>query len=569
MFSVNNENEKVLRQKTKYSNIVQIGNGTFLRTQFSGSDPETTWRKKKILEMNEKFSMHANLPQVFSFTSNKKTGDFSILSQYVDCSDLKYYLNAIKQKNEKINASLEKAKKEKNTNSLKEILNDRKNSRLHQIQFAKSVARQLIDLTLYLDAGLNYPHKNYNPDTILFHSSGILKALTPNFLDEIYGAENPLHFFCFNAYAAPEISPAGIYNQQNYKNSLTFLKDLKYLDKIKLMNRRIKNATTSSDLWSIGVIIFSILTGINYMPNLEYNEPVYIKIGVDVPEKRIIQITEKILNVAEEQITKFHEFKKFITSASEDDWDNISGNDPMLKYILKRCLVIEKENRATVSEIAAAIYLLGGFVETGNEIETKISDLVLLKRVQNNLKFLENWQEIHDPFSTHLEVFTCILGVEKEKRMEKLLTDIDIDTELNDLFEEKKSIEKYDYGIQYLKYIKNFNNLRTSFLYKRYFSNEIISDSLLAIQEFFPPDDYLTYFFSDNGKIFWHVDGLKISNHPLSLLINDEIDNLRCRRINERQTSEKIYRKIILRRQKFCAIAVQRALVFFTNGFEK
>jgi len=253
--------ERLIRKYGAYASLIKNDKTgeVFLRHRFPKSDPRGYWRALKAVEATKVSSRHINAAMPL-LASKNRNGDVDVEVEFADAGSLTYLLATI---NKKIN----------------DDASDKHETRLHQIQMAKSVCRQLVDYCFYLDTVLNRAHKNLNPDTVFCRRDGCVKVGFFNYLDKSYMKANPYHYLDFNAYTAPELGARDFYKQPIKpdadlmyfaKTAMTMFNKEKIIDMA--INNKMKGSTIKSDIWSIGVIMYSIMSATNMMPDWEYRE---------------------------------------------------------------------------------------------------------------------------------------------------------------------------------------------------------------------------------------------------------------------------------------------------------
>ena len=312
-------------------------------------------------------------------------------------------------------------------------------SRTHQIQFCKSVVRQLAEYAFHLQTVVRKPHCNINPNTILFRRDGVINVKSFDCLDEGIVRVNPRHFFEGNGYCAPEFRIN--------------------------VERRLKS-NYRNDIWAIGAIAYSIMTGIDLMPewakedvyqyvddephtmahtpgsnNYEtvsytpsYNPETNPIVGVKYRKTPKVNIettssyiylnklakeasVEEYNNLSEtvkmfvNHQRKYNEFCNFINRNNKEEWAKIFP-DPFLRHIVRRCLRERPRERIWSSELLSYIYLVGGYTQRiPNELNNSVynrQNLTPIPRLSkqyewvglSSWKFNESWENIHDAWTT-------------------------------------------------------------------------------------------------------------------------------------------------------------------------
>lgn len=482
-----NPNERIIRPYGKYAKLIknEKTGEVFLRHTFTANDPNSYWRTLRAVEATRVGSHHPNAA-IPLLAIKHQNGDVDVDVEFADAGSIAMYIKLIREKFTELDNEIKKAIKENDSVTLNRLLYEKRDAKLHQIQMAKSVARQLLEYCFYLDSVLDRTHKNLNPQTVLLRRDGCLKTTFFNYLDKNYIKANRFHFLEFNAYVAPEVISEkistdlmNIAKKQATKKSPMFNRD-KILshrnDNIEhelfienMMStfskntdvditssaiKRIQNVTIKSDIWSIGAILYSIMTCTNFMPTWEYKEPIYTpdatshyqrlydrKIEYHNTNDRTklnndisiwTEEDENALNIAYEQylleeerkkehINKYKSFIEFIISSDDQQWAETFGNDPFLTHIARRCLDVNEITRSTISELNSFIYLAGGFViadttqsYTSPDDRSKLKPISMEKlyeKLQNDplgrkYELKQNWNQVWDAFSTDCTILS-------------------------------------------------------------------------------------------------------------------------------------------------------------------
>lgn len=235
---------------------------------------------------------------------------------------------------------------------------------------AMSVMRQLIEAAFYIEVVYGESHRDINPSSVLIQNTGRIKLQPYNMLNKaIVGDIRNRPFFFESPFVAPELRGSSQSNS---------------VDKRMAVNNK-------ADVWAIGAVILAILLGKTLLPSWnpadphadlffknelekvsttqqsqdddqdEQNNPLFMRIHRKWKEWEATTLpTEEQSRTYNKDIQFFNK----IVGRKSEEWQRIIPNNE-LRYVVRRCLVPEENNRATLSELMASIYLIGG-VQTQN-----------------------------------------------------------------------------------------------------------------------------------------------------------------------------------------------------------
>jgi serine/threonine protein kinase len=297
-----------------------------------------------LLNIASKVTMDAGRHPVHNMplaTSTHLDKSFSIEEEYSDGGDLSYYIDKIRAKLQTFSYMPPEERV---------INNEYIEFRTHQIQFAKSIAKQLIDYIFWLETVIKKgAHKNITPKTILLRREGYVKMKMFGYITEDIVKLNPHHFMIDSVYTAPEFCES--------------------------VNARM-NADFSNDIWAVGAIIYSIMTGENIYP-------AYRKINPYDPKQTQTHNNDKISDT--KQKTKFDSFMAIVkkTQCLEDSvteehlkpWYDLCI-DPSLAHLARKCLTINHDSRPRSNVLLSYIYLSSpGLVQNNyDQSNTSLND---------------------------------------------------------------------------------------------------------------------------------------------------------------------------------------------------
>jgi serine/threonine protein kinase len=185
---------------------------------------------------------------------------------------------------------------------------------------AKSVARQIFQSLFYHLVVHNKEHRNVNPESVFLRRDGCVKLGFFDLINEDHVALN-IDRFMDSPYCAPES---------------------------KVSVRARVNTDSKADVWAVGALIVSIMTGKSFLrkgkrslyPGGDYN-------------------FRDSYNGNENYDSDFAFFETLVNYGTNEMWKNVIP-DAGLRHLAKRCLRLKKENRATIGECCALTILLGG-----------------------------------------------------------------------------------------------------------------------------------------------------------------------------------------------------------------
>ena len=300
-----------------------------------------------------------------------------------------------------------------NGGNLASYLDKTNKCKIHQNQFCKSIVRQLIEYTFHLETVVGTPHRNINPKNILLNQDGIVKMKSHNSLEDSLVRVNPRHYYEGNGYCAPEFRHT--------------------------VENRMKS-DHKGDIWAIGAIAYSIMSGENLMPEwaredvypnpeiiknndkntvkVKYisiygsNEDVVYSIPIIGSEfaspsvektKEYLDLDKKAkdkkynlsLSTCKTSINhqrKYNKFLDFVNKRDSKEWEE-KFPDPLLRYIVDKCL---STDRTTSVELLAYIYLNGGYTQ---HILTEPSSTI---RDRQKLTLIPPLEGVYDAWCTDL-----------------------------------------------------------------------------------------------------------------------------------------------------------------------
>lgn len=676
--------EKIIRPYGKYATLIKNTKTgeVFIRHVFPKNDPNSYWRAVRAVEATKLSSRHPNMAMPLLATRHKN-GDIDVEVEFADGGSLSMYIKLMRDKFTSIDNQIRIYTENGDIEKVGKLIEEKKQAKLHQIQMAKSVARQLLDYCLYLSTVLGQSHKNLNPHTVLFRRDGCVKTTFVNYLDKNYIKTNRYHFLEFNAYVAPEvvlektsidlvnidkkleIRNNHMFNKNNIERDNLELhksKNTKIIFDLFLKNRktlvdgfinsaqavytkntnesisesavnRIKNSDIRSDIWSIGAILYSIMTCTDLMPEWGYLEPIYTNADnnretYDALYQRKIKDVDKwtqrdemLLNIELEEhltrekqqnstshhISKYRNFIEFVVGADYKMWSDTFGNDPYLTYIARKCLDVEKMTRGDIYGLNSFVYLAGGFVTADPRqpyqtpdnrydlrpiVSGKVYDKLTDDPNGDAYAFKHDWKDVWDAFSTDCAVLTTPRGYNKKEAQLQLMRDglvalvefDDIspddqpstaDAEYQRLSRLQNSYYEETYGDAILRELSYFYKTRFGKIYtKEYCGDKTITNEMILDKNSFPydlidPDMSINV---ANEHVIWILADKRIYLLDIIGYLQLESRSFRKRRNYGKESIvdiEKKRRKLTAERQKCAWIALSRACVFFREGYTK
>lgn len=233
---------------------------------------------------------HPNSLAIIQTKIYHKTGAFEFTEEFPDCMSLKEYII--------------------NINNFRNKNHEWRN---YKVQFAKSVALQILQYLVWLHNIVKIDgHKNISPENIFITSYGVVKVGNPAFATEKIITANPHHYTKNCCFAEPD------YHQSNSR----------------------------SDIWALGVIIYSIMTGKTLTTSVKKVDPYDL------------EYTEKTIDPPIDQKFNYVNFRKAIFDSGKDPekfWTGIC-HDPTLAYLLSACLTVENRKRPDAKKLLSYVY---------------------------------------------------------------------------------------------------------------------------------------------------------------------------------------------------------------------
>ncbi len=186
-----------------------------------------------------------------------------------------------------------------------------------RVVVAKSVAVQVISALLYYDSIFGLSHGQIDPTSVLMRLDGNVKLKLFGTLTEVLVQLNERKFI-LSSYCAPE-------NQTSVFTRVV--------------------GSTAGDIWAFGVLLYSILTGA--LLHDPYEMRWSIGAPTDVFRKEVPSHNIAHYNADRERF-------QTLLRGSDEEW-NDAISDPVMRMIIRRCLVAQVEERASISEIAALL----------------------------------------------------------------------------------------------------------------------------------------------------------------------------------------------------------------------
>lgn len=329
-----------------------------------------------------------------------------------------------------------------------------------KIQFTKSVARQLADFIFWRETVYGEPYQMINPDTILFQRNGFVKMKFFNFTTK--------DLLTDNLYVSEDLS----------------------------------------DVWALGAILFSIMTGCNFLPTCQQFK------------------TSEGISLSWKKNSKFDSVSalKFIKTATEDEWNDLIGNCD-LSYLIKWC-ILEKPKPV---ELLSFMYLAGpGFFQGGQVIPNRPS-------------LTTPWSDIYDSWAVDY-------------------------TRLS----QESPINGICFGIRILSMIERFNSGNQS--YQRSHTNllAINTDGLIEqikIESKLEKTADILFLEKRHVPVETLSIGLIIKSEISKLLIELLEEQSRIHSEDRSLESDRKWREITKNRLSFSRIALSRSIYFFKNVF--
>lgn len=497
-----------IETKCKHGLIVDKKN--IIRFMPNGLESETRSDINRIITFAKSGTKHPNSLLKKTFLTYKSSGVL-IECDAPNAGSLSYYIDLLREKFSINNREYEEATKTQNINEQKRLFAEKLELKKHQIQMAKSVSRQLIDYSFYLDSVLGCAHKNLNPDTIFLNHDGCIKVGFFNYLSEEHIKKNPYHYMIYNAYTAPELiselffEKGKILDISEYKKKC--LENLRTIGDIKnLADIRYNFSKTKTDIWSIGAIIFSIMMCSNYMPSWGTNS--------DISD---LEILNTIKNPDENHAMNFDDFLEFLIDKNERKWIKLFGNDPYLAELAKMCLQTDENERENISNLNAFIYLHGGYnfeKETENFSETYIKNVTeKIGEYLYTFSLLHDWSGVRDAFMTNYDV------LKKTKILENM---------------------------------KFSHSMESGLIYEKY-SHKNTEKKLL--------NDFYDYPTTDKSKLMLISEVLHLEK------LKFKIKRENCKSDYELEKLEETESIITSQRQEYARVALSRSIAFLSSEF--
>lgn len=274
------------KEKPKVQVLRRIGPEIFVRYFI---DKAERWKSLKMIEMTQLASRHPNIVMPLLAVKHRD-GRIEIDTEFADAGNAMIYL---------VTFPLE-----------------------YKVLAAKSVARQLVASLHYFDVVHDKQHRNICPTTVFFRRDGCVKLGFYDLMNPSVVKENPT-WYLENPYVPPECrGRSELHIEQRCRTD------------------------SKADVWMVGVMILSIITGKTFLPK--------------VPKKRYDD--EEAPQPTEGQAAAFkNECEMFeqIVNGDAKAW-RVLIPDAKLRYFTKRCLRRQVDFRASLAELAALVHVLGG-----------------------------------------------------------------------------------------------------------------------------------------------------------------------------------------------------------------
>lgn len=313
---------------------------------------------------------------------------FGYEEEFTDGLDLCYYIDRIRLQIEDFENKYPDQKERIKNPSYIEF-------RMQQVQFCKAIVRQLMDYIVWLEDVIRVsPHKNLSPKTILLRRDGFIKVKMFRILSEEIINENPYYFMKNCAFTEPESCESV---------------------------RERMNVSYSNDVWAVGAIIYSIMTGDNLLPTYDKKNPHCQNNNLNNTEEQI-EVSNKN---QEKNYKKFMDFIKNSNASQPLDiemkqWYDLCI-DPFLAHFTRKCLTIKKQERLNAKQLLCYIYLAGsGLVKSNNnqpclsvEDRKNLDCIVNIKKyyeriidpetkIETGWKSVLDWSQIYDAWSIEI-----------------------------------------------------------------------------------------------------------------------------------------------------------------------
>ncbi len=216
----------------------------------------------------------------------------------------------------------------------------------HRELVALSVIRQVLQAIAYLDTvHKGQRHRHICPRYVYLRRDGCVKLDVPEMFDKETVEKNQAHFL-ESPYTAPECRTLDTFFAGDHR----------------------------SDLWSLGVLIIGIMTGLTLQPRRKAQ-----RAGDNIPSDPLTDDEIRAYN------SECDAFNALVQSNDDSLWRQYAPND-YIRFFVRRFLQDKPENRGTAMEALALTYAFGGVIEatTAQEIESAI----IIEKSQFSTAFL-------------------------------------------------------------------------------------------------------------------------------------------------------------------------------------